>query len=203
MKQIFFVVLSLVSCVVTFAQASAHFGIKGGLNIATTTSSENGSADYKTGLNAGFLAHIHLTPQVALQPELVYSSQGNKYTISNGEHQLNLNYINIPLLLQYMFDNGFRLQTGPQLGFLVDVTDKKRNGAETGIFTSSDFKSTDVSWSFGLGYLGYSGLGVDARYNLGLSNINNDPAYSAKLRNSVFQVGMFYQFDHNHKRRSR
>jgi len=202
MKKIFVLTIFLTISAALFAQSDVKFGIKGGLNIATTTSSENGSSDYKAGLNAGFLAHIHLTPEVALQPEIVYSSQGNKYTISNGEHQLNLNYINVPVLVQYMFGNGFRLQTGPQLGFLVDVNDK-HNGNKTNLFTSSDFKSTDVSWSFGLGYLSYSGLGVDARYNLGLSNINNDPNYAAKLRNSVFQVGLFYLFDHTHKIHSR
>lgn len=202
MKKIFVLTISLTISAVLFAQSDAKFGIKGGLNIANTTNNNAGSNDWKLGLNAGVLAHIHLTPQFALQPEVVYSSQGNKYTISNGEHQLNLNYINVPVLLQYMFDNGFRLQTGPQLGFLVDVSDK-HNGNETSLFTSSDFKSTDVSWSFGLGYLSYSGLGIDARYNLGLTNIYKDASDPSKLHNSVVQLGLFYLFDHTHKQHSR
>src|SRR5678816_387438 len=104
------------------------------------------------------------------------SSQGAKYTITvNGvsdEHVLSLNYINLPVQLQYMFDNGFRLQTGPQVGFLAGVKDKIGDN-ETGYFTSQDFKTVDFSWSAGLGYLSTSGVGVDARYNFGISDINN------------------------------
>jgi hypothetical protein len=33
---------------------------------------------------------------------------------------LRLNYINVPVL-QYMFGDGFRLQTGPQLGILTNA----------------------------------------------------------------------------------
>lgn len=202
MKKVFVFAFFVFSSIAVWSQSEAKFGLKGGLNIAKTRNSNKSASSWKLGLHTGLLAHIHLTPQFALQPELVYSSQGNKYTIPNGEHQLNLNYINVPLLLQYMFDNGFRLQTGPQIGFLVDVNDKQ-NGNETGILTSSDFKSTDVSWSFGLGYLDYSGLGFDARYNLGISNISNFSGDATKLHNRVIQVGLFYLFDHKHKAHSK
>jgi hypothetical protein len=83
---------------------------------------------------------------------------------------------------------------------LAGVKDK-RNGTETGIFTSDDFKTVDFSWSAGLGYLTYSGLGVDARYNFGLSNINDFG--TATVHNNVFQVGLFYLLDHSHKAASR
>lgn len=99
-----------------------------------------------------------------------------------------------------MFNNGFRLQTGPQVGFLTGVKDK--NGSvETNNFTSDDFKSVDFAWTAGLGYLTQSGFGVDARYNFGLSNIND--AGSTERRNNVFQAGLFYMFDHAHKAKSR
>lgn len=200
MKKISLFVITALFSTVLFAQTNANIGLKGGINIASTTNSEGDQSGSKVGLNAGLLAHIHITPEWALQPEIVYSSQGAKYTISNGEHQLNLNYINIPLQLQYNFDNGFRLQTGPQVGFLVGVNDKL-NGNETGNFTSDDFKTTDFSWTFGLGYLTYSGFGLDGRYNLGLSNINDFG--TAKVKNSVFQLGVFYLLNHSHKAHSK
>src|SRR6476646_10557892 len=189
MKKISLVVLILATGAAVFAQ-SPKFGLKAGLNVSKLSNVPGLNWNNRLGLNAGALAHIHITPQLALQPEVVYSGQGAKYTINGEEHTLGLDYINIPLLLQYMFDNGFRLQTGPQLGFLVGVNDKI-DGNKTGIFTSNDFKSTDVSWSFGLGYLTYSGFGLDARYNLGLSNINGDPDRTAKVHNSVIQLGVF------------
>ena len=178
---------------------SAKFGVKGGLNVSTL-SDENDELGSRLGYHAGLLAHIHLSPQLALQPEIVYSSQGAKYTVLDGEHTLALNYVNIPLQIQYMFNNGFRIQTGPQVGFLAGVKDKVES-VETDNFTSDDFKTVDFAWSAGLGYLTQSGLGVDARYNFGLSNINDFG--DAERRNNVFQVGLFYMFDNAHKAKSR
>src|SRR4051812_12473322 len=188
MKKISFIILACALGSTLFAQ-DASFGLKAGLNVANLTNSQGGERGSKLGFNAGALAHIHLSPTIALQPEIMYSGQGAKYTVSDGEHELALNYINIPVQLQYMFANGFRLQTGPQVGFLTSVKDK-REGAETGFFTSDDFKSVDVSWSVGLGYVGASGLGIDGRYNFGISNIND--AGTAIMHNNVFQVGLFY-----------
>jgi hypothetical protein len=199
MKKISLFVSTLLFAGALLAQ-NATIGLKGGLNVATIK--VNGANEWgsKPGFNGGLLAHVHLSPQIALQPEVVYSSEGAKYTISNGEHKLSLNYINVPLQLQYMFNNGFRLQTGPQVGFLTGVKDKI-NQTETGYFTTQDFKSVDFSWSAGLGYLTYSGLGIDARYNFGLSNINNGG--SNTLRNNVFQLGLFYMLNPYHKAQSR
>jgi hypothetical protein len=179
-----------------FAQTDAKFGLKGGINISNTNNTSEGESGSKVGLHIGGLAHIHITPEFSLQPELMYSNQGGKVD----DVKLNLDYINIPLLLQYNFDNGFRLQTGPQVGFLVNVNDKV-DGENSNIFSSDDFKSTDVSWSFGLGYLSDSGLGIDGRYNLGLSKINDVGA--GKTTNRVIQIGLFYLLDHSHKVKSR
>jgi hypothetical protein len=199
MKKISLLMLTFFLAFASFAQ-DAKFGLKGGLNVATLSNSQGTDFNTKLGFHAGLLAHIHLSPSLALQPEITYSSQGAKYTASDVEHELGLNYINIPLQLQYMFDNGFRIQTGPQLGILASVNDKL-NDVETGNFTSDDFKSIDFAWSAGLGYLTYSGFGIDARYNFGLSNINDFGTNN--LKNNVFQVGLFYMLNNNHKAQSR
>jgi hypothetical protein len=99
-----------------------------------------------TGFHAGGLAHIHLNRHFALQPELVYSSQGAEYGSSS---KTKLNYINVPVLGQYMFGNGLRLQTGPQVGFLTTAKSKDAS-EETSI--QNFLKDADFSWSFGAGY---------------------------------------------------
>jgi hypothetical protein len=198
MKKISLIAFIIVTSLQVMAQYKPKIGIKAGLNVSTLTN--NSGLSSKAGLHAGLLAHIHIDPQWSLQPELVYSNQGAKYTISDGEHNLNLNYINIPLLLQYNFDNGFRLQTGPQIGFLVNANDKL-GGSSTGNVSTSDFKTVDAAWSFGASYLTYSGFGIDARYNAGLSNVNKFGTINEK--NSVFQFGLFYLVDHHHKSHSR
>lgn len=198
MKRIIFCLFSIALSAGALAQYKPKLGLRGGLNVANTRNTESGETGSKPGLHIGLLAHTHITPAISLQPELYYSNQGGK----SGNINLNLNYLNVPVLVQYNFDNGFRLQTGPQLGLLVDVTDKT-DGTNNNIISADDFKSTDVSWSFGAGYLTYSGIGFDARYNLGLSKINDDQSRVGKTTNRVFQLGFFYLFDNDHKRKSR
>ena len=160
-----------------------NLGIKAGLNMYKISSDDNTLYDQMTGFHLGLLGHIHLDSQWALQPELVYSSQGAK----SGSSEHKLDYINVPVLLQFMFDNGFRLQAGPQLGLLVRADNK------------DDLNLIDLSLGVGLSYVVPStGFGVDARYNHGLSNINKNDA--VKSFNRGIQLGVFYIFGHGTKK---
>jgi hypothetical protein len=162
-----------------------NFGIKAGYNSSSVKVEDGVDYDSKSGLHFGGLAHIHINRQFAVQPELVFSCQGGE----DGDAKLKLNYLNIPVLLQYMINNGFRLQTGPQLGFLLSA---KQKFGDVTVDVDDIIKSTDFSWVFGAGYIFTSGIGIDARFNLGLTDISEDSDFEA--RNRVFQVGLFYQF---------
>ena len=116
---------------------------------------------------------------------MVFSTQGGK----DRDVKWDINYINVPVLIQYMAGNGFRLETGPQLGFAV--SSKVENG-NVEVDNDSYVKTFDFSWAFGGSYIGAAGLGVDARFNLGITNIY-EPEFP-EVRNRVFQVGIFYQF---------
>jgi len=193
MKKIFSCATIMVFCTSIAWAQETHFGLKAGLNIASVSVSPGADYNSKAGLHIGGLAHIHLSKNFALQPELVFSMQGGE---NEDDAKRKLNYINIPLLVQYMTENGFRLQTGPQLGLLVSA--KAENG-NVEIDIKDNFTATDFSWAFGAGYLFPSGFGLDARYNLGISDIWD--ANSAKMKNSVFQLGVFYQFMHGNTKR--
>jgi hypothetical protein len=169
--------------------AQTNFGLKAGYNSAGVQVSNSEDWESKSGFHAGGLAHIHVSEHFAVQPELVFSTQGGKIADDNS---LNLNYLNVPVLLQYMVNDGFRLQTGPQIGFLVSA---EREIGNVEIDVDDVYDAVDFSWSFGAGYLFRNGLGIDARYNLGLNNISDDDDFEAK--NRVFQVGLFYQFRNN------
>lgn len=194
MKNISVFVLGLVLTVTSFAQAPAKFGLKGGVNIATLRQ-DNVSYDSRIGLHIGGLAHIHLAPQWALQPEVLYSQEGAKLD----DVTLKLDYINIPLMLQYMFSNGFRIEAGPQLGLMINSKAEEDDGTEGDL--DDVFKTTNVGLGFGLNYLSYSGLGVGGRYNLGLSDISE--SNNSKVKSGNFQISLFYMFDSRHKAKSR
>ena len=176
-----------------FATAQhTSFGVKAGINASTIDVDYTQDFDTKVGLHLGGLAHINISPHFAFQPELVYSMQGAK----SGDDKFKTGYINSPLLAQYMTLNGFRLQTGPQVGFLISA---KSESGDAELDVKDQFETIDFSWAFGAGYLfpGASGLGIDVRYNLGLSNISDGDLY--EIINRVFQVGLFYQFNQAHQ----
>lgn len=178
------ILMLLLVATVSFAQqAPVQFGFKGGVNLSTLKN--NGTtADHRTSLHAGALAHIHLGRYFALQPEVMYSAQGAEYSNNRRDK---LNYINVPVLAQWMM-GGWRLQTGPQIGFLTSAK-SENNNQETNF--RNTLKSTDLAWSVGTGYLTRSGVGIDARYNIGLRDISKN---NSNLRNRGWQVGLFYQF---------
>lgn len=172
-----------------------NIGIKGGVNVFNVHNDNNAKYDPRVGYNFGLLGHIHFNSEFAFQPEIVYSAQGAKYQIENVTTKYNLDYINIPLLLQYMFDNGFRLQAGPQAGFLISAKSKNDNNT---IDNKNNLKPIDIGVSIGASYIfPPTGFGIDARYNLGLTNINKNSTVNSTNRG--IQFGMFYIFGYNSK----
>jgi hypothetical protein len=182
--------LIIIIAIIMFAGAASaqpvNIGVKGGLNLYTVNSnSTEPSYNNKPSFHLGLLGHVHMSDQFALQPEIVFSRQGARY---DNDLDLDLDYLNVPLLFQYMFDNGFRLQAGPQIGVLVGA---KANGADV----KDEYKGGDFGLALGAGYVNTaSGFGVDARYNAGLSDISQNGAISSYNRG--FQLGVFYMFKH-------
>ncbi len=174
------------------AQMKAHFGVKAGMNASELHVKDAAvKADTKIGFHAGAFAHIHSDgSQFAFQPEVIYSLEGAKYKVAGVKTTSDLHFINIPLLAQYMFDNGFRIEAGPQIGFLVAAKNKV-GSATTDV--KDNFKSTNISIPVGIGYLTRSGLGFDARYSFGVSDLNDNNLVKKTTGNN-FQFGIFWQF---------
>lgn len=189
MKKVFFITAMVTGSLMLKAQTHVELGLKGGLNVATLSVSNNSNIDPRISAYLGGLAHIHISKEFAVQPEIFFSGQGAKSTVSNVVNKANLNYIQVPVLLQYLIGTGFRLETGPQVGFLASA---KQKAGDVTVDVKNSYKKTDLAWVFGAGYLTSTGVGFDARYNLGLSKINNDNG--PKVSNRVFSVGLFYQF---------
>ena len=198
MKKLCLLVIGITSAIFSFAQ-QAKLGVKAGLNIASLKIEDFDNTDSRLGLHAGLLAHIHLAPQWAVQPELLYSAEGGKVDFGGGSEATYKNdYVNIPVMFQYMFDNGFRIEAGPQLGLLVSSKIEDENDVEDD--ADDTFKTTNVSLGVGLNYLSHSGFGFGGRYNHGVSNIAEG---NGDAKGRVFQISLFYMFDNMHKAKSR
>ena len=184
-KTILFAVAVVLTHLLNAQRNNVEFGIKAGINAANFKIDPSFNSNSRIGLHIGGLAHIHVSEHFAVQPELMISGQGADYGKNNEDK---FTYLNLPVLAQVMFGDGFRVQTGPQVGLLLSA--KSENG-NTESDIDNNFKKGDFAWTFGGGYLSHSGLGVDARYNLGISDISKG---ASDVKNQVWQFGLFYQF---------
>lgn len=182
-------------CIATFLIVTVHaqvvFGVKAGLNL----SEYFGTGTSRTmipGLHAGGFATISIMQKFALQPEVVFSTQGNKSRDGISTFTDNTNWIIVPILFKY-YNNatGFFVETGPQIGFLVFIKEDDMTVLGWKYRNSNDF-----SWVLGAGFLFLRDLGLDVRYNLGLTNITKLGSNNVD-RNCVLQLGIFYQFGKN------
>lgn len=194
MKKIILAAFVLGTCSVAFAQQQLKFGPKAGVNFANVSGFDN--SEMKTGFHVGAVAEIKFNEKFSIQPEVVYSAQGTKTVINNIQGNVNIDYINVPILAKYYIVDGFSVEAGPQVGFLVKAEGK---GDVNGVSVSSDIKDNLKSTDFGLGVgLAYDlpvGLFVNARYNLGLSDIRANTSSGDAIKNNVIQVGIGYKFD--------
>ncbi len=166
------------------AQAQIALGIKGGLNFAQLDV-ENISVDNKTGYHGGAFLLFKMS-KIGIQPEILFSKQGTANPISD----FNFDYINIPVILKLYLMAGLNLQAGPQFGFLT--TAELEDNLNNTVDIKDLYKTTDVSVALGLGWDLPFGLTIDARYNLGLSDIDDDASVPS-TKNQVIQVSVGYK----------
>jgi len=189
-KIILTVTVALLAIVSINAQAS--FGIKAGVNFASIRGDNTDDSSGRTSFAGGFYAEVPMSEKITFQPELMYSGQGAEYTDMDGDETFKMDYLNIPFMFKYYVTEGFNIQAGPQLGILLSAKADEVN-------TYDFMTNVDFGLNFGLGYKLESGINIEARYNLGLSNIwetyyyGNDAVVNNK--NGVWQITLGYSFN--------
>lgn len=180
MKRIIFLSSAMVLCGFAFAQAQVSVGIKGGLNFANLDVSDiAGTYDNRTGYHLGAFTQFKFE-KFAIQPEIIYSEQGSEVKDPNlGNFESNFSYVNIPIILKLYTIGGLNLQAGPQFGFLTSA----KWGDES---IKDELKGSDFSVGLGVGWDAPFGLSLDARYNLGISDVSDVAA--AQIKNQVWQI---------------
>ena len=163
------------------------FGAKAGVNFASVNGDDVDDFDGRTSFHVGAVARIGISENFAVQPELVYSSQGFTQSFEGVDFTGKLDYINLPILADFTVAEGFSLQAGPQVAFNIsDDVEADGGGSE-----SIDAESVDFGAAVGAQYRMDEGLFFQARYSLGLSEIVKD--FDAK--NSVISLSVGYFFN--------
>lgn len=184
----------------------------GGVNLGSVEASQS----MKFGFHVGAWAEYMVMPMFGVQVELNYSTQGvNEKVVSSTDlfggttithdKAWSSSYINIPILAKAHFGK-IAAYVGPQLGFntcfkstITEIT--KDSTTENKPEAVEGFNSFDLSLALGAQYKLTENIGVDARYNIGLTNVfpavkndDGEVVTEAYGKQGVIQVGVFYEF---------
>lgn len=161
--------------------SGADYGIKAGVNFAELFGEDAiPESDRKVGYSFGAYASFKLFKDFKLQPEVIWSLQGET---SEKKGRYDISYINVPILMKWT-DGRWYTEAGPQIGFLTintskDVPDEIR---------LDNFETLDFGLNVGAGVQFWDDWGLGIRYYQGLLNLveNRD------LKNSVIYLGLSY-----------
>ena len=173
---------------------SFTFGPKVGYNSAKLSGNSfdnfhnNNSLD---GMHAGVFLEFRFN-KFAIQPEVLYSTEGGEIEVDmNNEtlnHNLNLDYVIVPLMFKYYLTNSIAVEAGPQIGFLMD----KENRFGNLNFEEAEFNDLNISGNVGISINLPLSLMLSARYNVGFTNVAEN--FEADWKHKTLQVSLGLRF---------
>ena len=202
MKKLMMIAAMMLMSVGAFAQEAGEMYIKPmvGGTMATVTNSDH--AKFKLGFVGGAEFGYNIADAFAVTAGALFTMQGAKSEDTNHtkDASTTTTYINVPIMANYYIAPGFAIKAGVQPGFLISAKNKESkniNGTWVDYDRSGtdELKKVDFSIPVGLSYE-FSDFVIDARYNIGLTNII-DSALSdltdTKIKNSVIMLTIGYK----------
>ena len=179
----------------TMQAASAQFrlGAKAGANLVKVDG-KSFKDEFRYGYHLGGFAEIGLTGdgKLSLQPEVLFNQYSTtldsnfksvyENVINSNQSHVKLNYLSIPILLNYKLIGPVYLQAGPAFSILMD---QNRTFLQNG---GDAFKKGDFSM-IGGAQIRLSKLYLTGRYAIGLANIN-DIDDKDKWKSQVIQLSL-------------
>ena len=170
----------------TASQAQlVKFGVKAGVNFANQTGdafdAPGVDKESITSYHAGLVAEIKLLDRFAIQPELLYSTQGATYKYAAEEFKNELGYLSIPVMAKFYLTDSFSLEVGPQASFLLSEKDN---------VDFEDAETFEFGVNAGLGFKLTENFFIQGRYGLGLTDASKD----ADVKNSTVQLSVGFLF---------
>lgn len=159
------------------ASAQLRLGIKGGANLVKVDG-KSFKDEFRYGYHVGGFAEIGLTKdkKLTLQPEVLFNQYSTtldsnfksvyQNVINSSQSHVKLNYLSIPILLNYKLIGPVYLQAGPAFSILMD---QNKNFLQNG---GNAFKNGDFSM-IGGAQVRLAKLYLTGRYVVGLANIND------------------------------
>lgn len=198
MKKHFLSVVMAMFIIISATAQNLQFGISGGIDAArfALSGATGGPIKYKNDLAGGLSLEAGISSNFGVQLEVNYSRQGTAVLADDGSSagSFNLDYITIPVVVKLYGTPRLNFFAGPQVGLLLSAESRVQGSPEDDV--KDLFKSTDFYAVFGTEYKFANGIFVNARYNLGLSNIHDDdtqPDSEFKNRYFAFRIGYAFK----------
>ncbi len=145
----------------------------------------------KLGFIGGVEGAYQISNRIGASVGLLYAMQGAKYDyldkgdLSTVSESVKLNSLNIPVLCNVYLWKGLAVKAGVQPEILLSA----KNGS---VDVKDACSSVNVSIPVGASYDFPFGLTVDARYNIGVTNVEKESSTSNS--NMTFQITAGYKF---------
>ena len=171
-------------CLVLPASAQVNLGVLGGLNLANIDVDPDQDMDWETRTVFGFggVLDYNMNDFITFRLEPMYLLKGTKVEEGGYKSEFKLAFLEVPVMFKYAFGTGEikpYVMAGPTIGFLMSSKVEMSYGGES---AEEDWKDETTSIEFGLGFgagvsmpMGNNSIFVEARYALGLTNLNDDP----------------------------
>lgn len=177
-----------------------NLGVKGGVNIATQQISGGGSGpgpQSRIGVVAGVFETLPpLFSWLDVQAEALYAQKGTKVTVTGITTTEAIDYLEVPVLARAKKMVGhwkFYAAAGPSTAFRLRArTRTSFSGSTEEIDIGSQVESIDFGVAMG-GGVERGRLVIDARYTLGLSDIDKDKTDATTTKNRTIAVTLGYR----------
>jgi len=176
-------------------QAQWEFGGLIDLNLASiNVNPDVSSEDYSSriGFGLGIVVDYPLTDQLDLHAEPMFLQKGGRIDITSEVVVFKINYLEIPLMLRYIFEYDASFlpyaMAGPSIGLLTSA--KYDNNAGRVQDEKDSTKGIDLGVGFGGGVKlprGNKTFFAELRYVLGLVDINKE-AHESTVKNRGLQL---------------
>lgn len=186
--------LPVIFCFLLFASAAQpRPGIKAGFNYAGLTGY---NANKLLSFHAGIFLHVSINKCWRIQPELLYSCEGQHYFTSNNnenpaeiKNTIALKYVQLPLVVQYFPISSLYFEAGPQMSVLIAAYSK--GIGEDHLNIKRSFGNSQFGLSLGAGFLFNQRIKFYCRYYFGLTEVT--PYNSDANRSQTGQLGISFQ----------
>lgn len=164
------------------SKENTRYGVKAGVNFAELFGADAiPESDRKVGYSFGVYATYKLSKEVKIQPEIIWSLQGEKSKVKG---RYDISYLNIPVMVKWTH-GPFYTEVGPQLGLQTIST----STAVPDSIRLKNFETFDVSFNLGAGVTFWEDWMLGIRYSQGLTNL----VQGRDLKNSVIYIGIAYR----------